>query len=107
MTALATPLYYFVVCYLLVQAGYFTYRQITTRISRRRMIKEHGCQPANSFDETSWFPYPFRLKMVKLVRSAAEERTLIQSTREKYQQYGYTHSGKVSFHQTLTLDIER
>ena len=92
------PLYFFVVCYLLVQAGYFTYRQITTSVARRRMIEEHGCKPPKSLDDESWIPYLYRLKMVKMVRSAAKEYRLQKATQERYQKYGNTHSGKVSLH---------
>lgn len=92
---LKTPLYFFVVCYILVQAGYFTYKHITTRVARRRIVREHGCEPPNSVDDRSWVPYLYRLKMVKMVRSAAEEHRLQKATQEKYRKYGNTHSGMV------------
>lgn len=96
---LTTPLYFFVVCYLLVQAGYFTYRKVTTGVARRRIIKKHGCEPPNSLDEPSWLPYVFRLKLVKMLRSAAKERRIGKASQERFQKYGNTYSGKVSLHE--------
>ena len=94
--SLATPLYFFVICYLLVQAGYFAYIHIVTRTARRRMIKEYGCEPPNSLDDRSWLPYLFRRKMVKMFRSAAKEHRIGQASQERYQKYGNTHRGMVS-----------
>ena len=94
-----TPLYFFIVCYLLVQVGYFTYNQIAIRVTRRRMIKEHGCQPPPSaLEDKSWFSYPFGLKFVKAVSKAAEEHRLLEASQVRYQELGHTHSAKVSIH---------
>ena len=90
---LTTPWFYFVVCYVLVQAGYFTYQKIITQITRRRIIEENGCEPPRSFDDPSWVP--FRLKFVKMIRKAAEERRFLKATQRKYQEYGNTHRAKV------------
>ncbi len=95
-----TPLYYFIVCYILVQAGYFISRQITTRINRRRIIEENGCEPPPSFDGKSRMPHLFRLKFVKTIRSAAAERTSLKAAQRRYRAYGNTHSATVSLHQT-------
>lgn len=95
---LTTPLYFFVICYLLVQAGYFTYKYITTRTARRRIVKEHGCEPPNSLDDYSWLPYVFRLKMVKMIRSAVKENRVGKASQERFQKYGNTYSGKVCLH---------
>ena len=95
---LATPLYFFVLCYLLVQAGYFLYNQITSHLTRRRLIKEHGCQPPKSFDEPSRLPYLYRLKMVKMMKSAVNGHRLLKDTQRKYQDHGYTHGAKVNVH---------
>lgn len=94
---LAIPLYLFILCYLLAQAGFLLYRQITSRLARRRMIDEYGCEPPNSLDDKSSLPYIYRLKMIKMVRDAAKNNRLLKSTQEKYQAYGNTHSGKVNF----------
>lgn len=95
---LTTPLSLFIICYILVQAGYYTYKQITNWINRRRIIRDHGCKPARSYDDPSWFPYPFRLKLLKLAKSAAAKHTLLEVTQRKYQEHGYTHTAKVSLH---------
>ena len=95
---LAIPLYLFILCYLLAQAGFFLYRKITTQLARRHTIKEYGCEPPNSFDDKSRFPYLFRLKMIKAIRSAAKDNRLLKSTQEKYQAYGNTHSAKVKLY---------
>ena len=92
---LAIPLYLFIACYLLAQAGFFLYRKITTKLARRQKIKEYGCEPPNSFDDKSRLPYIYRLKMMKMIRSAAKDNRLLKSTQEKYQEYGNTHSAKV------------
>lgn len=92
---LETPLYLFVLCYLLVQAGYFVYKQVTTRLARYRMIKEHGCESPRSLDDPSSIPYLYRLKLIKMVRSAAKDHTLLKSTQRKYQEYGNTHTARV------------
>ena len=92
---LATPLYLLVSCYLLVQVGYFVYRQITTQLARYRMVKEHGCEPPKSFDDPSRLPYVYRLKLIKMVRSAAKDNRLLKSTQRKYQEYGNTHTARV------------
>ena len=96
---LTTPLYWFIACYLVVQAGYFAYKKITTGIAHRRMIKEHHCEPPNSFDDPSWLPSVFKLKLPRYIRSAAKERRLEKAIQERYQQYGNTHSAKVGFDQ--------
>ena len=91
-----TPLYSFVICYLLVQVGYFTYNQIAIRIARRRMIKAHGCQPPPSpLEDRSWFSYPFGLKFVKDVKKAVKEHRLLEVSQVRYQELGHTHSAKV------------
>ena len=95
---LSIPLYLFIACYLLAQAGFFIYRQITTRLARRQTIKDYGCEPPNSFDDKSSFPYLFRLKMIKMIKSAAKDHTLLKSTQEQYQAYGKTHTAKVNFY---------
>ena len=95
---LATPSYFFVLCYLLVQAGYFLYNQITSYLTRRRLIKEHGCQPPKSFDEPSRLPHLYRLKMVKMMKSAVKDHRLLKDTQRKYQDHGYTHGAKVYVH---------
>lgn len=102
---LTTPLYYFVVCYLLVQAGYFIYQQIITSIARRRIIKERGCEPPTSIDDQSCLPYPYRLKLPKRIRAAAKEHRLEKDTQERYQEYGNTHSAKY-FHLDALFTIE-
>ena len=90
---LAIPLFYFVVCYVLAQAGYFTYQRIVTHITRRRIIKENGCEPPRSFDDPSWLP--FSLKFLRLIRTAAKERRFLKAAQERYQEHGNTHRLKV------------
>lgn len=94
---ISTPMYYMIMCYLLVQVGYFTYQQIITRVARRRIIKEHGCEPPKSFDDQSWLPYLYRLKLPSETKSAAKEHRLEKATQERYREYGSTHSAMVSF----------
>lgn len=96
---LATPLYLFIVSYIVAQAGYFTYRQITTGITRRRIIEEHGCELPRSFDAPSWFPYLYRLKFIRMIRSDLAERRLLEAVQRRYQEHGNTHSAKVRPHQ--------
>ena len=98
---LATPLLYFVLCYILAQASYFTYQKIVTHITRRQIIKKNGCQPPRSFDEPSWLP--FRLKFIKMIRTAAEERKFLKATQRKYQEYGNTHCAKVSCYRKFKI----
>ncbi len=73
------------------------------------MIREHGCEPPKSFDDESWIPYLYRLKMVKIIRNAVKEHRLQKATQEKYQKYGNTHSGTVSLHlqNTVGYDTEK
>ncbi|CAD6591041.1 MAG: hypothetical protein ASARMPRED_005156, partial [Alectoria sarmentosa] len=104
---LKTSLYILVICYLLVQAGYFAYHQITTAISRRRIIKEHGCQLPKPFEEPSWLGSVYGLKLVRTIGSLAKEHRLEKATQERYQEYGNTHRGKFfSVGQVFTIDAE-
>ena len=95
---LATPLYLFITCYLLVQAGYFLYKQTTIRLARHRLIKEHGCKPPRSSDDKTRLPRLYRLKLINTVKNAAKDRRLLESSQERYQAYGNTHSAGVNFH---------
>ena len=82
---------------------YYLYWQLTVGTSRRRMVREHGCQPP--FKLPDWDPF-FGLGNASTIMRWAEERTLLSNNYKRMTGFGVRTFRTNSFGTVFLLTIE-
>lgn len=80
--------------FLLAYSLGYVYYQLVLWLSRRRMIKKHGCQPPVTAS-TSRLSSIYSLQLISKIQKAAKDHKLGEYTMQRYREFGRTHHGKV------------
>ena len=82
---------------------YYIYWQLTTGARRRRMIKDHGCKPANRLPSRDPF---FGLDLFFQTLNSLRNKNLLPTTRSRFREMGVTTFQLILVGQVVYMTIE-